>query len=457
MSDDDQDIRSFQIRCATEATGAEQTARACLARIAAHDRNGVKLAAMLRVYPEAIEVARARDRERFRGAAKNLPSLQGVPIAVKDNIDLLNDPTTSGCRALAGAMPRKTAPALAALLGAGAVVIGKTNLSEFSFEIRSRSSLGGDTRNPFAPMVTSGGSSGGTAVAVAAGFAMAGLGTDTGGSIRIPAAYNGLVGLRPTWGVVPITGVAPLAPSTDTVGTITRSVDDAMTMFAVLSANHNQRLRSARGMRVGVIRQLTGAVPMIAAGLENAVAALCAAGVDVDDAPDLPQNLIPAGDHIVDEEFGLAFDRYLRGNFHEKTAPASLAALIASGQYLPEYDINLKARARPRNPEIRTAILIRHAHLRSALDTIINEGRYDALLYPPSAVLPLSMDNPKGGWAPELAACSGWPALAVPVGQSAQGFPLSVELLARANAEPTLFTLGAAIERAMPRRLIPSW
>lgn len=450
MDADRHDIASFLADCAAGRTGSAALVAACLARIAALDRDGVALAAMLHVLPDALTVAERRDSARHDGHA--VGALHGVPIVVKDNIDLLGTPTTSGCRALAKAMPWRTAPPLAALVAAGAVIVGKTNLSEFSFEIRSRSSLGGDTRNPFAPAVTSGGSSGGTAVAIAAGYALAGLGTDTGGSIRVPAAYNGLVGLRPTWATIATEGVAPLAPSTDTVGTITRSVRDAAIMFGILAARPVPVISTTAGMRVGILRQLPAPSPV---GLDRAVSALRAAGVTVEHAPDLPEDVIPSGDHIVDEEFGPAFDRYLRAAFRPDSAPASLADLIAGGRYLPDYAAVLRARATPRVPGVRAAILARHDALRAALETIVANGGYDALLYPPSATLPQSMDNPKGGWAPELAACSGWPALALPVGQTAHGMPLSVELLAPARAELVLFALGRAIEARTGTRPVP--
>lgn len=158
------------------------------------------LGAVRGVLDGALERAREADR---RAPKARSGALHGVPIALKDNIDVAGSPTTSGCRALAQAIPRTDAAVVGRLRSAGAVLLAKTNLSEFSFEIRSRSSLGGDVRNPFAPEVTAGGSSGGAAVAVSAGFALAAVGTDTGGSIRTPAAYNGLVGFRPTHGGAP--------------------------------------------------------------------------------------------------------------------------------------------------------------------------------------------------------------------------------------------------------------
>jgi Asp-tRNA(Asn)/Glu-tRNA(Gln) amidotransferase A subunit family amidase len=453
-SDARRSIAEFLDACAAGSDSAVSATQRCLARIAAHDRTGMAVAAMLSTLPDAIDRARACDRARSAGSAADRPLL-GVPIVVKDNIDVVSVPTTSGAIALKDATPLRSASAVAALHRAGAVLIGKTNLSEFSFEIRSRSSLGGDTRNPFAPHVTSGGSSGGTAVAVAGGFALAGIGTDTGGSIRIPAAYNGLVGLRPTLGSISTRGVAPLAPSTDTVGPIARCVADAALLFRVLAPDLHAAGPACSTLRVGVVRQLYGIVPDIARAMDAAISALRDAGVAVADAQPLPPAAIPSGEHIVDEEFGPAFDRYLRDNFVPASVPQSLDVLIGGGQFLPEYKTVLRARARPRDPAVRAAIKRRHLDLRTALDACMARGGFDALLYPPSAVLPVSMANPKGGWAAELAACAGWPAIVVPVGAADNGLPLSVELLGRAGAEPTLFTLGQAIEDRVPKRPVP--
>ncbi|KAH2875709.1 hypothetical protein KXV75_000469, partial [Aspergillus fumigatus] len=176
-----------------------QQLAACLARIEVEDN---RWHAMLSLNPTAEAEATRSDLEASLHGKSGL--LHGFILAVKDNIDIAGMATTSGCRALANAMPFDDAPVVQRLRKAGALVIGKTNLSEFSFEIRSRSSLGGDVLCPFAPHATAGGSSGGSAVAVACGFADGALGTDTGGSIRIPAACNGLVGFRPAHGALPM-------------------------------------------------------------------------------------------------------------------------------------------------------------------------------------------------------------------------------------------------------------
>jgi Asp-tRNA(Asn)/Glu-tRNA(Gln) amidotransferase A subunit family amidase len=420
----------------------------CLAAIVAHDP---VLRAMLVLDPDARAHAQACDAEARAGHVRG--PLHGVPIVVKDNIDVAGLPTTSGCRALAGAMPLRDADQVARLKAAGAVILGKTNLSEFSFEIRSRSSLGGDVRNPFAPHATSGGSSGGTAAAIAAGFAVAGLGSDTGGSIRVPASYTGLVGLRPTHGLIDAAGVAPLAPSTDTIAPMARSVADVTLLFQVMGGVMEEG--PVEGLRVGVLRQAFGQNAEIAAATEGACAILKRAGVDIVDPVALPSLVLPIGrPHIVDAEFADAFDAYLSTNFQPGTAPGGLDAIVAEGAFLDEYRDDLHRRMRQRGDN-RTAILAYHAELRCALEALMAYRHLDAMICPTSMVLPETLDNPKGGWAPELAACSGWPALCVPAGASAAGMPIGVELLGKAGAESLLLSLGRAIELGVGCRLLP--
>lgn len=435
-------------RLASGEVSAEALLDECFAAIVAEDD---ALRAMLALDPRARTEARACDAEARAGSVRG--PIHGVPIAVKDNIDVAGLPTTSGCKALAGAMPLRDAAQVARLKAAGAVIVGKTNLSEFSFEIRSRSSLGGDVLNPFARHATPGGSSGGTAVAIAMGFAVAGLGSDTGGSIRVPAAYCGLVGLRPTHGLLDATGVAPLAPSTDTIAPMARSVADVALLFRLMGGTFKEV--APERLRVGVLRQAFGAEEEVVKACETACAVLAEAGVAIVDPVALPEAVLPIGrPHIVDAEFADAFDAYLAGNFQPGTAPPDLAAILSSGAYLVDYKDDLHRRIACRG-DGRAEILAYHAELRAALDALMEEHRIDALLHPTSMVLPKTLDNPKGGWAPELAACSGWPALSVPAGICGWSMPIGVELLGRANAEEVLFSLGATIERGVGARRLP--
>ncbi len=401
---------------------------------------------MLALNAEARSEACAADLQVEQG--RPLGPLHGIPIAVKDNIDVAGMATTSGCRALALAMPLRDADVVSRLRAAGAIILGKTNLSEFSFEIRSRSSLGGDVLCPAAPSATAGGSSGGSAVAVARGFALAALGTDTGGSIRIPAACNGLVGFRPAHGVLSLAGIAPLAPSTDTVGAITRCVADTRLLYHVMGDEPASQPAPVQGLRLGVLRQAFGEDQVVIAAAERALAALQRAGVHLVDPLILPGlELLLDGPHIVDAEFAAAFDHYLATNFAPGTAPASLAELVASDQFLPAYAPSLRERMNA--PPATAAILARHADLKQVLVSAMQAQELDALIFPTMRVIPESLDNPKGGWAPELAARTGWPALSVPAPVPAGMRPVGVEILVPNGQEETLFALAEAIERVI--------
>ncbi|WP_286773397.1 MULTISPECIES: amidase [unclassified Sphingomonas] len=418
---------------------AEAALDACLARIAAEDH---QWKAILSLAPDARDAARRADDSAGRG--ETFAPLHGIVLAIKDNIDLAGMATTSGCLALALATPRASAPVVERLQAAGAIIIGKTNLSEFSFEVRSRSSLGGDVICPLAPGSTAGGSSGGSAVAVARGYAMAAIGTDTGGSIRIPAACNGLVGLRPAHGVLSLAGVAPLAPSTDTIGPITRSVADAALLYRIMGGTIAQR--GARPMRIGMLRQAFGADPAIIAACEQAARRLKEAGVAVIDPVEIAElEALLDGPHIVDAEFAAAFDAYLARNFIAGTAPANLAALLASGRFLPDHRDAITARL-AYDRAATAVILDQHRRLTIVLTEALARLRLDALLYPTMRVIPRGLDNPKVGWAPELAARTGWPAMSIPVRGAAR--PIGVELLVPAGEEQLLFALGRIVESA---------
>ena len=400
--------------------------------------------AMLALRADARGDARDADRLAAQGTPRAL--LHGIPIAIKDNIDVAGMATTSGCRALAHAMPLRDAHVVSRLKAAGAIVVGKTNLSEFSFEIRSRSSLGGDVLCPAAPWATAGGSSGGSAVAVTRGFALAALGTDTGGSIRIPAACNGLVGFRPAHGVLSLAGIAPLAPSTDTVGPITRSVADARLLYEIMSGMPKASPVAVHQLRLGVLHQAFGENSSVIAASEAALEVLRSAGVNLQPFSMPELDALLAGPHIVDAEFAAAFDKHLATNFAPGTAPASLAELVAGGEFLPEYAPSLHQRMH--TPPAAAAILMRHAELKRSLTSAMQAQRLDGLVYPTMRVIPDSLDNPTGGWAPELAARTGWPAITVPAPLPVGARPVGIEFLAPAGAEETLFALAQVIEMA---------
>lgn len=411
----------------------------CLTRVRAEDD---RWHAMLSLAPDARAMAKRAD-----AAARDdrpLGPLHGVILAVKDNIDIAGMATTSGCRALANAMPRANAIVIDRLIDAGAIIMGKTNLSEFSFEIRSRSSLGGDVLCPFAPESSAGGSSGGSAVAVARSYAMAAIGTDTGGSIRIPAACNGLVGFRPAHGALSLDGVAPLAPSTDTIGPLTRTVADAEMLYCAMGGGIDAA--ASTPPRLGVLRQAFGSDPAIIAACEAAISRLEERGVELID-PFVVDGLeaMLQGTHIVDVEFAAAFNAYLAHNFLPGTAPANLSEILAGMQFLPDHRQSLEARL-ARSPAEAKLVLERHKQLNRTLTQAMADHDIGGLIYPTMQVIPQGLGNPKGGWGPELAARTGWPAITVPAPLDTGGRPVGVELLMPGGKEKALFDLARMIE-----------
>jgi len=203
---------------------AVELVRQYVARIEAFDQRGPKLNAMIYLNPRALDDAAALDRERREQGPRG--PLHGIPVILKDNYDTFDMPTTGGSIALAGHVPADDGYQVKKLREAGAVFIGKANMHELAYGITTVSSLGGQTRNPYDPTRNPGGSSGGTGAAIASGFAAIGMGSDTCGSIRIPAANNNLFGLRVTQGLSSRDGIIPLALTQDVGGPLARSVVD---------------------------------------------------------------------------------------------------------------------------------------------------------------------------------------------------------------------------------------
>src|SRR5262245_10680244 len=253
---------------------AEKLVQLCLARIDEFDRKGPKLDAVMTLNPKALDTARALDAER-KSKGKRSP-LHGIPVVLKDNYDTFDMPTTGGSVLLEGSIPSKDAFVVKKLRDAGAIVLAKVNMSEFASG-GTYSSLGGQSHNPHDLARTPSGSSGGTGVAIAAGYATIGLGTDTGGSIRGPSTTNGIVGLKPTHGLLSRSGIIPLALSFDTGGPMARSVYDVAAALGIMTGvdpadaatkksegkfltDYTKGLdaNSLKGARIGIARDFLG-------------------------------------------------------------------------------------------------------------------------------------------------------------------------------------------------------
>lgn len=275
-------IEDFGRRLRAGETTAAEATEECLSRI--QTRNPELNAFILVMADEARSQARERDRELATGRDRG--PLHGVPISIKDILDVRGTPTTAASRVRDGHIAPQDATAVGRLREAGAVLVGKTNLHEFALGTTNEESAFGPARNPYDPSRSPGGSSGGSAVSVATGMALASIGTDTGGSIRIPAAACGVVGLKPTYGEVPVEGVIPLSRTLDHVGVLAPGVADAALVHRALMGDHMPRPLAAapiRGLRLAVLHDYFCEIldVDVRARFEEAVERLQVAGAQV--------------------------------------------------------------------------------------------------------------------------------------------------------------------------------
>jgi amidase len=449
---------------------------AYLARIAAYDQAGPRLNAIIRLAPEARAEARRLDAERRAGRVRG--PLHGIPIVLKDNFDTRDMPTSGGSLALAGHRTADDAFVVRRLRDAGAVVLAKSNMHELAAGITTISSLGGQTCNPYDPRRTPGGSSGGTGAAIASSFAAVGWGSDTCGSIRIPAAFGSLVGLRPTWGLFSRTGVMPLSHTQDVPGPLARTVGDlaialdatvgpdpADTSTRVLAGRPLPRFADSlsagalRGARIGILRNyFSDADGEIVDTVRAAVRAMHAAGADTVPVTIPGLDSLLAGTSVINFEHKFDMLDYLaRGRAGPAGPVASLADLVATGL---EHDA-LETRFRLADttsmrdsPAYRRA-LARQAEMRARITALLDSLRLDALVYPTMRRKPALVGEPQLGGTCNLSAQTGLPALTVPAGFTAEGLPVGVELLGRPFGDVRLVSLGYAFEQLAPRRRAP--
>jgi amidase len=431
--------------------------------------------------PHALEQARAFDAERRAGRVRG--RMHGIPILVKDNIDVAGLVTSAGSVALGDHRAKNDAPVIARLRAAGVVILGKTNLSEWAnmrsdHSISGWSSLGGQTRNPYVLDRTACGSSSGTAAAISAGLAVAGLGTETDGSIMCPSSVTGLVGMKATVGVFSTAGVVPISTSQDVVGPMARTVADAAAMFGAMHPPPSKRggaidyVRSIkgykiRGLRVGVIRPAFGFHRDVERVMESTIKALEAAGATVGDAPfpTLGRWFRPELEVLL-YEFGPALNAYLEAT----DAPLkSLAAVIDyniehASTVMPLFGQDLLIRARDKGPLTEQTYLdARATAVRLAgtdgIDAALAAGPFDVLLTsavgPAWTIDPLNGDHFRGsGYG--AAAVAGYPSITVPAGH-AHGLPIGVVFMGPKHGGNLLLDVAFAFEQQTRARIEPTY
>ena len=452
-----------------------QLVDAYMARIAAYDQQGPALNAMIRLNPSARREAAALDAERRRGTVRG--PLHGIPIVLKDNFDTFDMLTSAGSIALANVQPPDDGFVVKRLRAAGAVILGKANMHELAAGITSVSSLGGQTRNPYDPRRCPGGSSGGTGAAVAASFAAVGWGSDTCGSIRIPSAFNNLVGLRPTQGLVSRDGVVPLSHTQDIPGPLARSTRDlAIALDVSVGVDPADRTTDvAQGRSPTAFVDSLAAFPMrttrialltnymtgdidgdIRDSVRAVTAAMRSAGAVVKDIRIADFDSLLSATSVLNFETNADLQAYLRAT--PGAPPLSARQILDGGLFHASMTgriIGMDTTGGP-NSEAYHRALARQPVLRARLVALMDSLEVDALVYPTSRRRPVLVGEPQPGGTCGLSAHSGLPALSAPAGFTDDGLPVGIEFLGRPFSDVRLVGLAHALEELTKRRGAPS-
>jgi amidase len=492
---DESNIAALEARMASGELTSHALVQAYLDRVAAVDKSGPAINAIIELNPDALKIADTLDAERKAGKLRG--PLHGIPVLVKDNIgthDAMH--TSAGSLALADSIPAEDSTVAAKLRAAGAVILGKTNLSEWA-NFRSThatsgwSGRGGQTRNPYALDRNPCGSSSGTGAAIAANLAAVGIGTETDGSIVCPSSANGLVGIKPTLGLVSRAGIVPIAHSQDTAGPMARSVTDAAMLLNALagsdprdpatrdSARHRSDFTKGletgglKGARIGVVRKLAGFNPDVDAVLAQDIAALKSAGAVVVDPVELP-NLGKYDDAeltVLQFEFKHDLNAYLADLPGSEQVPRSLADLIAfnereKAREMPWFDQDLFEQSEKRggldDKAYRDALAkAKRLSGPTGIDAALKKYKLDALIAPttgPAWVTDWVNGDHAAGGSSTPSAVAGYPDVSVPAGQ-VHGLPVGLSFFGTAWSDAKLIRYAYAFEQAtharQPPRFLP--
>lgn len=461
-----------------------------LERIAKIDRDGPRLNSIIELNPEALAIADALDEER-RAKGPRGP-LHGIPVLIKDNIDTADRmQTTAGSLALLGSRPARDAFIVGRLRAAGAVLLGKTNLSEWA-NFRSTmsssgwSGRGGQTENPYELARNPSGSSSGSAVAVAANLCAVAVGTETDGSIVSPASVCGIVGLKPTVGLLSRSGIIPIAHSQDTAGPMTRCVADAAALLAAMAgidpadpataggkgeSDYTRYLKAdgLRGARIGVARSDTFDLSAkVTPVLESAIELMRREGAVVLDPVEL-NGIEKCGDaeyEVLLYEFKADLDAYLAAR--PGSHPRTLAELVAfnkanAEKEMPFFGQEIFEKAAAMGPLTEKAFLDAlhdsQTVMREAIDAAMLAGKLDAIVTitnGPAHLTDLVNGDAYTGGSTSPAAVAQYPSITVPAG-FVQGLPIGISFTARAWSEPVLLRLAYAFEQAARARRPPEY
>lgn len=464
-----------------------------LQRIEELDKQGPAVNAVIELNPDTLEIAKALDKERVAGRVRG--PLHGVPILIKDNIDTHDRmQTTAGSLALEGSIARRDASLVKRLRAAGVVILGKTNLSEWAnfrgkHSVSGWSSRGGLTRNPYALDRSACGSSSGSAVAVAADMCAVAIGTETDGSITCPAHANGIVGMKPTVGLISRDGIIPIAHSQDTAGPMARTVADTAILLGALAGPDPRDTTTKfardrghrdyrpfldpnglRSSRIGVARGMAGTDPRVLRIFDASIDAMRKCGAEIIDPVAVPNFKKYAGSEmeVLLYEFKADLDRYLAGR-GSKAAVHSMRDVVKFNEdnrelVMPYFGQERMIAALEKGPltnKVYRQALARNHRLarREGLDVPMRKHRLDAIVVPTGG--PVWMIDLANGdainWDLESTsppAVAGYPHITVPAGYIF-GLPVGISFLGLAWQEPTLIRLAYAFEQATQIRRPP--
>lgn len=490
---DETDISALQEKMAAGAYTAEKLTDLYLTRIRDIDHAGPSLHSVIEINPDAIADARVLDAERKNGKTRG--PLHGIPVLLKDNIDTAGKmQTTAGSLALEGHIAAADAFLVKKLRDAGAVILGKTNLSEWANFRSSRScsgwsSRGGQTKNPYILDHNPCGSSSGSGVAVAANLCVVAVGTETDGSITCPSAVNGIVGIKPTVGLVSRSGIIPISSTQDTAGPMARTVKDAAIMLGVLAGIDpadkitldQEKLKTKvtdytsflnpeglKGKRIGVEKKPQGDNPLLHALQQKALEVLKQQGATIIEVEYLDEinKLGDAEFEVMQYEFKDGLNRYLA---NANARVKSLEEVIAfnktnESKAMPYFKQEILEDSQKKegldSSAYKQALQKSHAGTRKIIDALFKQHQLDALcgltMGPACSIDMIYGDRWGNVFLTQPAAASGYPHITVPCGM-VYDLPVGVSFFAQAYSEPALIAMGYAYEQATKNRKVPAF
>ncbi len=462
-----------------------------LSRIEQIDRHGPALNALIELNPDALSIAAELDRERKRRGARG--PLHGIPLLIKDNVDTHDRmTTTAGSLALVGSIPPRDAFLVERLRAAGVVLLGKTNLSEWanfrgSLSTSGWSGRGGLTRNPYVLNRNPSGSSSGSAVAVAASLCAAAVGTETDGSILSPSSYNGIVGIKPTLGLISRSGIIPIAHSQDTAGPMARTVADAAILLGAMAGSDPQDAATAesrartqtdytrfldpgalKGARLGIARSFFSFHPGTEAVANSAVAEMKNAGAELIDPLELSEDhdLGSAELEVLRYEMKHDMNAYLAA-LGPNAPVRTLQDIIDFNEHHRDQELQwfgqeelVKSQAKGTLEDeayLDALATCRRLARLEGIDRVMRQARLDAIVAPtsgPAHVTDLVTGDHGLGDSTTFAAVAGYPSITVPAGQ-VFGLPVGLSFFGRAWSEPRLLAIAFAFEQLTKARRPP--